>query len=69
MLKCVSIVYIYKVCANIYAILLEKGINLESFQYLTNEDLLKLIPDTKFGLRIKFRQKLINWRLEQVSRY
>lgn len=47
--------------------LLEKQINIETFQFLTNDDINYLIPEEKLGARIKFRTNLLKWRKENVN--
>ncbi|XP_071057324.1 uncharacterized protein [Onthophagus taurus] len=40
----------------------EKGIDIEVLKVLTVQDVDNLIPLDRFGLRIKFRQKLFEWK-------
>lgn len=46
---------------------IECGIDLECLQYMSSEDVNDLIPRQQLGLRIKFKQKLKQWRLENVN--
>lgn len=48
--------------------ILAKGIDYEALKALTVQDVDKLIPDSKFGIRVKFRQKLLEWREANVSK-
>ena len=42
-------------------------IDLQCFKIMNYDDLNELIDREMLGLRIKFRQKLIEWRTENVS--
>lgn len=55
-------------CTYMYCNFLEKCVDLEVLKCLTVHDIDKLIPqEEKFGLKIKFRQKLFEWRYQNVS--
>lgn len=43
------------------------NIDVTCLKFMTNDDINLLIPVTSLALRIKFRQKLFEWRLINVS--
>lgn len=45
----------------------DKLVDIDSLKYMTIADVDLLIPVEKLGIRIKFKQRLIEWRLVNVS--
>lgn len=55
-------------CEELLPDFIEKGIDIECFKEMTELDIQNLIPSSKYGLRIKFRSRLLNWRKENVKK-
>lgn len=56
-------------CEELLSDFIEKGIDIECFKEMTELDIQNLIPSAKYGLRIKFRSRLLNWRKENVKNF
>lgn len=45
------------------------GIDFEVLKHISDADIRDLIPREKLGLRVKFKQKLIEWRNINVRKH